>query len=467
MSKTGTELQSTESSDGEGTRRKRPSNRRAFLKATGAGAMVALAGCAGGSDGGDGSDGSDGSDGDDGSSGETFTVGAIYPLSGGLAELGQSMQMLCESAVDIVNNSYDDLGPLTMAEGEGLTNHGNMEVELLMADHRADPGQGRAEAERLVQEEEVDLLYGSFNSAVTATVSQIAEREGVPHVNGESSSPDLTERGLEWFWRTGPSDQTYTENMFEMINGLNERVDDPIETAAIIHEDTDYGSTSAEVQVELCEENDIEIVEGPISYTAESVSSLTSEIQRIQEADPDVLFPTSYVQDALLMAEDMQTQDFMPSLVLAQNSGHTSDAFISETELSNYFCSRTDFTTDTPEVVPEMGTYREFVTSNTDVPPNDFGALVRTWGGLLCALTAVNQTDSLEPEAIQSALNDLQLDRLETGLLFGVDFADNGQNSLASGVIGQFEEGESNIVWPFDLADDDALEYPALGWGER
>jgi len=426
------------------------SKRRTFLKATGAGATVALAGCVG-----------------SGTQPETFTVGAIYPLSGGLAELGQSMQALCENAVDIVNNSYTDLGPLTMAEGEGLKNHGNAEVELLVADHRADPGQGRAEAERLIQQEGADMLYGSYNSSVTSTVSQVAEREGIPHVNGESSSPDLTERGLNWFWRTGPSDRTYTQNMFEMINGLNERVDDPIETAAIIHEDTEYGSVSAEVQQQLCEENDIEIVAGPISYTAESVSSLTSEIQRIQDADPDVLFPTSYVQDALLMAEDMRTQDFMPPLVLAQNSGHTSNQFISQTELSNYFCSRTDFTTDTPEVVPEMGTYREFVTSNTDVPPNDFAALVRTWGGLLCGLTAVNQADSLEPGAIQTALNEFTIDRLASGLLFGVEFGDNGQNQRASGVIGQFEGGESNLVWPFDLAGEDALTYPAPGWGDR
>jgi branched-chain amino acid transport system substrate-binding protein len=411
---------------------------------------VALAGCVG-----------------SGTQPETFTVGAIYPLSGGLAELGQSMQALCENAVDIVNNSYTDLGPLTMAEGEGLTNHGNAEVELLVADHRADPGQGRAEAERLIQQEGADMLYGSYNSSVTSTVSQVAEREGIPHVNGESSSPDLTERGLNWFWRTGPSDRTYTQNMFEMINGLNERVDDPIETAAIIHEDTEYGSVSAEVQQQLCEENDIEIVAGPISYTAESVSSLTSEIQRIKDADPDVLFPTSYVQDALLMAEDMRTQDFMPPLVLAQNSGHTSNQFINQTELSNYFCSRTDFTTDTPEVVPEMGTYREFVTSNTDVPLNDFAALVRTWGGLLCGLTAVNQADSVDPGAIQTALNEFTIDRLASGLLFGVEFNENGQNQRASGVIGQFEGGESNLVWPFDLAGEDALTHPAPGWGDR
>lgn len=437
--------------NGEGGRdsASRP-NRRDFLKATGVGATTAIAGCTGAMQ-----------------DTETFKVGAIYPLSGGLAELGQDMKRLCENAVEIVNNPQDGLGPLTLAEGEGLTNHNNAQVEIVVADHRADPGQGRAEAERMVQQGDVDMLYGSYNSSVTKTVSQIAEREGVPHVNGESSSPELTERGLSWFWRTGPHDGTYTQNMFEMINGMNEQVDQPVETAAIIHEDTEYGSVSAEVQQRLCEENNIEVVAGPIAYTAETVSSFSSELQRIQQADPDVLFPSSYTKDAVMMAEEMRTQNYMPPLVLAQNSGHTAAGFVDRAELSDYFCSRMDFTSDMPDTVPEMGTYLEFVTDNTDVSPSNFGALVRTWGGLLCGLTAVNQADSLEPQAIQAALNDLQMERLETGLVFGVEFDENNQNRQASGVIGQYEDAESQLTWPFDLAQDDALTYPAPGWDER
>lgn len=449
---TDTKRQSQDSTNGS---HEQTSARRVFLKTTGVGATAALAGCVGGIAGGGGGGGS-----------STFKVGAIYPLSGGLAELGQSMRALCLNAAEVVNSSHQ-LGPLTLSEGEGLTGHDNAEVEVTVSDHRADPGQGRAEAERMVQQENVDMLYGCYNSSVTSTVSQVAEREEVPHINGESSSPDLTDRGLNWFWRTGPHDRTYTKNMFSFIDGLNERVENPVETAAIIHEDTEYGSVSAEVQVQLCKENDIEIVAGPIAYTAESISSFSSQIQRIQAADPDVLFPTSYVKDAVLMAEEMQNQNFMPPLIVAQNSGHTSSTFISQAEISNYFCSRTDFTSDMPDVVPEMGTYQDFALNNTEIPPADFAALVRTWGGLLCGLTAVDKAESFDPEDIQSSLNQLKMDRLVTGLTFGVDFKDNGQNSLASGVIGQFQNANSKLVWPTDLISENPLVYPATDWNNR
>ena len=38
-------------------------------------------------------------------------------------------------------------------------------------------------------------LTGAYQSAVTKTASRIAEQRGIPYLNGESSSPDLTERG--------------------------------------------------------------------------------------------------------------------------------------------------------------------------------------------------------------------------------------------------------------------------------
>jgi branched-chain amino acid transport system substrate-binding protein len=317
----------------------------------------------------------------------------------------------------------------------------------------------------MIQEENVDLLYGSFHSSVSKTVSQVAEREGIPHVTGESSSPDLTERGLEWFWRTGPHDQIYTENMFEFFEGLNDNEDAGLETVAIIHEDTEFGSVSARVQEELCNQHGYEIVEGPISYTADSISSFSSEIGRIAEADPDILLPTSYVKDATLMAEEMQNQNWMPSVVMAQNSGHNDPEFVNNTEISNYFCSRSTYADDMTDAVPEIGAYNDFVSGQTDVEFN--GIYIRSWGGFICAMAAANNADSTDPDDLKQGLNDLQMDSLETGMPYGIDFQDNGQNGDASGVLVQFHEGNSRLVWPFDLASDDAFTFPAPGWGER
>lgn len=457
-------------------------NRRRFLKAAGAAGAVGLAGCTGdGGDGGtDGDDGDDGgTDGDDGGTdgdtdgddggdgGESIKIGVIYPLTGNLGEVGQNIKAILEATVEeIINGTDSGLDTLNLAGEEGLPNLDNRNVELIFADHRADPGQGRSEAERLIQSEGVSAIYGCYNSSVTKTVSAVCEREGIPMLTGESSSPSLTERGLTWFWRSGPHDQTYTKNMFQFFDGFNERQDgNPLETVAIIHEDTEYGSTSAEVQEELADEHGYEIVAGPISYTAESVTSFTSQIQLIQEADPDVLLPTSYVKDAILMAEDMQNLGYMPPIVMAQDSGHSESSFVSKTEISDYFCSRSTFADDMTEAVPEIGNYAEWMESASGVSMN--GVYIRSFGGLITLAAGINNGGSTNPDDIKSGLNDLEIDRLKTGLPFGIEFAENGQNSLASGVLNQYHDATELMIWPFDLAQDDSFVYPAPGWDER
>lgn len=429
---------------------RRSTGRRAFLKAAGMGSAVGLAGCLGGSGGGT----------------DTVKIGAIYPLSGNVGEVGKNIQKMVDSAADdIINTQQDGLDPLVLASDEGLPNLDNATVEVIWADHRGDPGQGRAEAERMIQEEDVHMLYGSYHSSVSKTVSRVAEREGVPHVTGESSSPELTERGLSWFFRTGPHDKTFTENMFSFFEGLNENQDAGLETVAIIHEDTEFGVISAQVQESLCEELGYEIVAGPISYTADSVTSFSSEVNRIKEADPDVLLPTSYLKDGIMLAEEMRKLDYMPSVVMCQNSGYTDPGFVEKSEISDYWCSRSTYADDMTEAVEEIGNYNSFMEEQIDLSFN--GVYIRSWGGFLTAVKAIDEAGSTDPEEIRTALQEMQLEELETGLPFGCKFGDNGQNTEARGVLNQYHDATAKLIWPFELAQSDSFTFPAPGWGDR
>ena len=44
-------------------------------------------------------------------------------------------------------------------------------------------------------------LTGAYQSGVTLTASAIAEKYGIPFVNGKSVAANLTERGFKWFFR--------------------------------------------------------------------------------------------------------------------------------------------------------------------------------------------------------------------------------------------------------------------------
>ena len=75
---------------------------------------------------------------------------------------------------------------------------------MVFADNQGSPAAGQNQALRLITEEKVVALSGAYQSGITLTTSAIAEKYGIPFVNGESVAANLTERGFKWFFRTTP-----------------------------------------------------------------------------------------------------------------------------------------------------------------------------------------------------------------------------------------------------------------------
>src|SRR5205823_6552799 len=98
-------------------------------------------------------------------------IGVIYPFSGASAQIGVDAQRAFETAAEIINGKFDY--DLPLARTEGLPGLGGAKIKLVFADHQADPQKGRAEAERLITQEKVAAVIGSYQSAVAVTASQI------------------------------------------------------------------------------------------------------------------------------------------------------------------------------------------------------------------------------------------------------------------------------------------------------
>ena len=97
-------------------------------------------------------------------------IGAVYPLSGNLAKVGNDIKDAIELAAELVNDDVDV--PVPLGKGKGLPNLGGAKVRVVFADHQSSPEKGLSEAERLISQERVVAVMGSYNSNVTATASQ-------------------------------------------------------------------------------------------------------------------------------------------------------------------------------------------------------------------------------------------------------------------------------------------------------
>ena len=169
-------------------------------------------------------------------------IGAVYPLSGNAASAGVHAKAAIETAVEIINNGHPGLGNLPVTKGPGLPGLGGAKVEVVFADNQGSPATGQNQALRLITEEKVVALSGAYQSGITLTTSAIAEKYGIPYLNGESVAASLTERGFKWFFRTTPIASDFAKIYLDFLKDMK-AAGQKIDNIAIVHENTEYGTS--------------------------------------------------------------------------------------------------------------------------------------------------------------------------------------------------------------------------------
>jgi branched-chain amino acid transport system substrate-binding protein len=390
-------------------------------------------------------------------------IGVLYPLSGPTAQIGLDAVAAVRTAVDIVNQGADL--PLPLASGKGLPGLGGAKVTVVVVDHQGKPEIGQSETERLITQENVHAVFGAYFSSVTAAASQAAERAGVPFVNAESSQPALTQRGLKYFFRTSPTDETFTKLMFDFLKDYSAKSGQKFQTAAIFHEDTAFGTDSAKVQERFANERAVKIVE-KITYKAQT-TSLTSEVQRLKASNSDVLFPSSYTSDAFLLLRTAKELDYNPKLIVAQNAGFTDPTFLSTVgKDAEGAITRSPYNSDLQGRIPLLAKVNELFKKHSngrDLSDNS----ARSFTGFMVLLDALNRAGSTDPEKLRAALaaTDIGPDQLIVPYR-GVKFDANGQNELVGAILMQAQKGKYCTIYPFELASCEVL-YPAPTWAEK
>jgi len=389
-------------------------------------------------------------------------VGVILPLSGRLAETGADLKRGIEFAVEEINSQG------------GVKACGGAKIKVIYGDSAGKPETGAAEAERLITQENVIALVGAYQSSVTKTASEVAERYSVPFVNPESTSPALTKRGYKWFFRVTPHDEMFSAQQADFIDWLNKKYNLNLKTFAIIHEDTEFGSKVAEAWEKYFTQHGYKLVE-KVSYHAATVTSLDSEVQKLKAANPDILLVASYIQDAILLVQTMKAQNFAPKVVLAQDAGFISPSYVSQVGKDGwYIFSREVFSPDLVEKIPKLKEVNDRYKRKYGVDLD--GNSARDYTGMWVLYYALEDAckkaspSNLEDfrKALRDSLANLQLGPDKIIMPWnGVKFDQNGQNTLGQGIIVQmFDDGKYHVVYPEKFAVREPV-VPFPPWDKR
>jgi branched-chain amino acid transport system substrate-binding protein len=370
-------------------------------------------------------------------------IGVIYPLSGASAQIGVDAQKAFETAAEVINKNYDF--DLPLARGEGLSGLGGAKVRLIFADHQADPQKGRAEAERLITQEKVCAIIGTYQSAVAVTVSQICERYQIPFISADNSSPSLHRRGLKFYFRAAPHDEMFSKAMFDFFDAMKAK-GEKIETLALFHEDTIFGTDSGNAQLKLAGERGYKVV-ADIKYRANS-PSLSAEVQQLKAANADVLMPSSYTTDGILLIKTMGELGYKPNAIVAQDAGFSEKALYDAVgDKIPGVISRGSFSLDLAAKRPMVGKINAMFKEKTGKDLNDFSS--RQFMGLIVMADAINRAKSTDGDKIREALVLTDMPGEVTIMPWKrVKFDEMGQNNDADPVLLQYTGGKFVTIFP-------------------
>ncbi|UCF90124.1 MAG: ABC transporter substrate-binding protein [Desulfobacterales bacterium] len=374
---------------------------------------------------------------------ETLQIGALYPISGSLALLGEESLRGAEIARLERNKAGGIAGrEIVFEKADGST-----------------VAAARSEAERLIEQKKVPIIIGSYSSSRCMAASEVAARKEIPYFELGAIANAITGRGYKTMWRTNPTAQDFSKSQVAFITDwlASQMGKQPSEMkVSIAHEDSDYGTSVAESFSTLAKESGIQVVS--VEPYSANATDLSSVIFRLRKAEPDIVIAVSYAQDAILMARQAYELKLKAPL-MGTGGGHSLQSFADALGAQADGVLNVDFTqyavntSFTPGLEEFLALYKATFQEN----PRSGHSLANYMGASVVFDILGKTGGSMNPEDLRKAAMSLDIPAGTTATGWGVKFDANGQNVRAVPLVTQWRDGKLVTVWPQDAAVMDPI----------
>mgnify|MGYP001025621159 FL=1 len=208
---------------------------------------------------------------------ENIKIGLMCPLTGGWTSEGKDMERIVSLLAEEVNKNGGINGK---------------QIELVIEDDAGDPRSAALAAQKLASNEVVAVI-GTYGSAVTEATQNIYDESEILQIGTGSTSVRLTEKGLDYFFRTCPRDDEQGIVAARYIQKLGYK------NVAIVHDNSSYSSGLAEESRAELEKLGINVVfYDALTPKERDYSPILTKIKAV---NPDLIFFTAYYPEAGLL----------------------------------------------------------------------------------------------------------------------------------------------------------------------
>jgi branched-chain amino acid transport system substrate-binding protein len=358
-------------------------------------------------------------------------VGALFPLSGDLSDKGVDSANGVRLAAEEINAA----GEITALNGAKL--------DVVFADTRGKPQFGAREAERLIKEEGVAAIIGTYQSSVTKPASKVAERFETPFIVSISIADIITERGFSYTFRIQPKARFYARDQIQFLKELEKLAGYPVSRVALLHENTDFGTSTAFAQKSALREKGLQVV-ADVGYRAERATNLDKEVVRVLAAGPDIILTVTYLMDAILIRKAMAASG--TSVPMVDTAGGTvSPEYV---QVLGPLAEGTFTMAEYSKYAPGSKALSERFRArfNRDIT----GDSAHAYQAVLVLKDALERSGSTDKKRLREALSKTDIPQGAKLVLPAnrLRFDKNGQNEFAHLYVVQIQNGELMPVWP-------------------
>jgi len=362
-------------------------------------------------------------------------IGLIHPVTGALAGSGQRCRTGGQMAVTDVN-----------AAG-GIKSMGGARLDALLGD-----AQGRPEIATQLVDQMAEAgaagFTGCFASALGLAATQEAAKFNIPFSIDSGIADSITTRGLKNTFRLFPNGSSVTNDGMAALDEINKKAGSPAKTAVVVHEDSEFGTSTAKLLAAALPKIGIE-VKALIPH-ATPTRDFTNIVLRIKSEKPDLVMISNYENEYVLLARTLVQQ----RVELVGTYSIAGGGF------------NLKFAKDAPDVAENMMDFNHWYN------PKDPRALVFrkrvedtgtffAWEYLFGYFAVKLLADAWERAG--STDKDKTIAALEAStfsdhwLPYGPTKFTNGQNAGAHAVGLQFQKSQMRVVWPATFADATAV----------
>lgn len=380
----------------------------------------------------------------------TVTIGMLTATSGDAAAADRPAVQGAELAVDIVNAAHPELS-LPFAASAGLSR--GTKLVLATGDTKGDPAIGGPATDQILRESHPAGLIVADATEIAKAVGQHSEDAATPLIDAGSSADALGEMDRQWYFRTGPTDQTLLATALDAARqaaAAAAGAGDPAAVAvhkAVILDGASKPLAGAPGLPALAQDHGFAVAGRlPVNPGSDSATELADKIGNLK---PDVLVAlVGTDQEAGLVNEAVQKlKNNVTTVALGPGVGGLGTGLRSVLRVVTWSA---DFADRNPVARAVNQIYQQrYGTTMNDAAASAFTAVLT----MAVAIDGAIAGGGLDAVRVRAALRQTDLSATETIMPWdGIQFDPGGQNPLAAGLVEQRNGSAYQVIFPRELA---------------